>query len=457
MPPLPLLGALLDTAGAALKAARGSGASAANDASAATSAVPFAQTLKQSVATRGDTANAGTSDVSTKPAASKPAAGAKPSGTDDDKTTDDTTANAATANPDAAALAAAAAVQAQLQARPDPATPADAATAAAAAAAVTAQKTAVSGQPDATATLADHAAKDATAQPIDPASSRDALQAALAKLTGGAGAIAMPATGTSAAATPTAPAATASNAAAPLTPKVPTFDRTLADAKGTLATQQTPTQVTPQTLQADANAQSGAQHALAAAGNATDPAASATLAAGATAAAAAQANLQLSPAAGAIAAANAHALAPHVGTADWTDALSQKVVFLSNAHQQSAELTLNPPDLGPLQVVLRVADNHAHALFVSQHAQVRDAVEAALPKLREAMEAGGLGLGSATVSDGGLASQQQQQNPQQTNAYGQPSRRGNGGPSAVDAPVDAAQSAPVAARASRAGLVDTFA
>ena len=456
MPPLPLLGALLDTAGAALKAARGSGASAANDASAATSAVPFAQTLKQSVATRGDTANAGTSDVSTKPAASKPAAGAKPSGTDDDKTTDDTTANAAT-DPDAAALAAAAAVQAQLQARPAPATPADAATAAAAAAAVTAQKTAVSGQPDATATLADHAAKDATAQPTDPASSRDALQAALAKLTGGAGAIAMPATGTAGAATPTAPAATASNAAAPLTPKVPTFDRTLADAKGALATQQTPTQVTPQTLQADANAQSGAQHALAAAGNATDPAASATLAAGATAAAAAQANLQLSPAAGAIAAANAHALAPHVGTADWTDALSQKVVFLSNAHQQSAELTLNPPDLGPLQVVLRVADNHAHALFVSQHAQVRDAVEAALPKLREAMEAGGLGLGSATVSDGGLASQQQQQNPQQTNAYGQPSRRGNGGPSAVDAPVDAAQSAPVAARASRAGLVDTFA
>ncbi|MDN7703034.1 flagellar hook-length control protein FliK [Burkholderia semiarida] len=459
MPPLPLLGALLDTAGAALKATRGPGASAtANDAPAAASAVPFAQTLKQSVTTRGDTASTGTPDVPAKQAASKPAAGAKPSGTDDDDATDATAANAtATANPDAAALAAAAAVQAQLQARPDTATPADATTAAAAAGAAAAQKTAVPGQPDAAATLADHATQDAAALPTDPASSRDALQAALAKLTGGANAIAMPATGTSAAATPTAPAATTSNAAAPLTPKVPTFDRTLADAKGALATQQAPAQVTPQTLQADANAQSGAQHALAAAGNATDPAASATLAAGAAATAAAQANLQLSPAAGAIAAANAHALAPHVGTADWTDALSQKVVFLSNAHQQSAELTLNPPDLGPLQVVLRVADNHAHALFVSQHAQVRDAVEAALPKLREAMEAGGLGLGSATVSDGGLASQQQQQNPQQTFAGGQPSRRGNSGPSAVDAPVDAARSAPVAAPVSRAGLVDTFA
>ncbi|WP_175847272.1 flagellar hook-length control protein FliK [Burkholderia arboris] len=452
MPPLPLLGALIDTAGAALKAARGSGSSAStgNDASATPTAVPFAQTLKQSVVTRRDASNTATPDASTTQVASKPAASTKPSGTDDDKSTDD--ANATT-NPDAAALAAAAAVQAQLQARTDNATPANATPATAAAAA---QKTAVSGQPDATATLTGQAAKDAAAQPTDPASSRDALQAALAKLTGGAGAIAMPATGTSAGATASAPAATASTAAAaPLTPKVPTFDRTLADAKGALTSQQTPTQATAQALQADATAQSGTQHALAAASNATDPAASATLAAGATAAAAAQANLQLSPAAGAIAAANAHVLAPHVGTADWTDALSQKVVFLSNAHQQSAELTLNPPDLGPLQVVLRVADNHAHALFVSQHAQVRDAVEAALPKLREAMEAGGLGLGSATVSDGGFASQQQ--NPQQTFAHGQSSRRGNGGSSAVDAPADAAQSAPAAASVSRAGLVDTFA
>jgi flagellar hook-length control protein FliK len=443
MPPLPLLGALLDTAGSALKAARGSGSSGAaagNDASATTNAVPFAQTLKQSVITRRDASNSGVPATSAQQASSKSAAGTKPSANDDDDATDDTAANPAT-NPDAAALAAAAAVQAQLQARTDNAVPADAAAAA--------QKTAVSGQPDATATLADHAAKDAAAT---PAASRDALQAALAKLTGGSGAIAMPATGTTAS-TPAATAATGT--AAPLTPKVPTFERTLADAKGALATQQTPAQATAQALQASATAQSGEQHALAAASDAADPAASATLAAGATAAAAAQANLQLSPAAGAIAAANAHVLAPHIGTPDWTDALSQKVVFLSNAHQQSAELTLNPADLGPLQVVLRVADNNAHALFVSQHAQVREAVEAALPKLREAMEAGGLGLGSATVSDGGFASQQQ--NQQQTFAHGQSSRRGSGGSSADDAPVGAVQSAPADASVSRAGLVDTFA
>ncbi|WP_175736243.1 flagellar hook-length control protein FliK [Burkholderia ambifaria] len=453
MPPLPLLGALLDTAGTAIKAARGAGSSAAatsagNDAATSPAAVPFAQTLKQSVGTRHDAANAGKPDTATQQASSTSPAGAKPADRVDDKSTDD--ANA-TPNADAAALAAAAAVQAQLQARVNDATPAGGA---ADTAATAAQTTAVSGQPDATAALTNHAGKDAAAEPALPASGREALQAALAKLTGGAGAIAMPATGTAAATAATAPASTTSaSAAAPLTPKVPTFDRTLADAKGALAPQPTPTQATAQALQAGAVGQPAA-HALAATEEAASPAADASVAAAATAAAAAQANLQAAPAASSVAAANAHVLAPHVGTADWTDALSQKVVFLSNAHQQSAELTLNPPDLGPLQVVLRVADNHAHALFVSQHAQVRDAVEAALPKLREAMEAGGLGLGSATVSDGGFA---QQQNPQQSFAGGRPSPRARAGSSAVDAPVDAAQSAAAGATVSRAGLVDTFA
>lgn len=452
MPPLPLLGVLLDTAGTALKAIRDAGSSASaksagNDAASSPAAMPFAQTLKQSVVTRHDAAIAGKPDVSTKQASSTSAAGTKSADHDDDQSTDDAIA---TPNPDAAALAAAAAVQAQLQTRANDAAPPDADTAATAA-----QTTAVSGQPDATAALTNRASKDAAAEAAAPVSGRDTLKAALAKLTGGAGAIAMPATGTAATAAAPAAATSASAAATAPTPKVPTFDRTLADAKGALATQQAPTQATATALQAGATAQSAAQHAFAAAEETASPAADATVAAAATAAAAAQANLQASPAASSIAAANAHVLAPHVGTADWTDALSQKVVFLSNAHQQSAELTLNPPDLGPLQVVLRVADNHAHALFVSQHAQVRDAVEAALPKLREAMEAGGLGLGSASVSDGGFASQQQ--NPQQSFAGGRPSPRARAGSSAADAPVDAVQSAAAGATVSRAGLVDTFA
>ncbi|TXG14185.1 flagellar hook-length control protein FliK, partial [Burkholderia territorii] len=198
MPPLPLLGVLLDTAGTALKAIRDAGSSASsrpagNDAASSPAAMPFAQTLKQSVVTRHDAATAGAPDATTKQASSGSAAGTKSADRNDDPSTEDAIAPV---NPDAAALAAAAAVQAQLQVRANDAAPADADTAATAAATTTA--TAVSGQPDATAALTNHASKDAGAEPAVPVSGRDTLQAALAKLTGGAGAIAMPATGTAA-------------------------------------------------------------------------------------------------------------------------------------------------------------------------------------------------------------------------------------------------------------------
>ncbi|PLZ00675.1 flagellar hook-length control protein FliK [Burkholderia sp. WAC0059] len=145
----------------------------------------------------------------------------------------------------------------------------------------------------------------------------------------------------------------------------------------------------------------------------------------------------------------ASSLSPQVGTSDWEEALSQKVVFLSGTRQQSAELTLNPENLGPLQVVLQVSDNHAHALFVSQHQQVRDAVEAALPKLREAMEAGGIGLGSASVSDG-FAGQSGQQDSEQKGGRSRASTD-------EDADADLTTASVTAPVRRTVGLVDTFA
>jgi flagellar hook-length control protein FliK len=118
-------------------------------------------------------------------------------------------------------------------------------------------------------------------------------------------------------------------------------------------------------------------------------------------------------------------------------------------------LTLNPPDLGPLQVVLQVADNHAHALFVSQHQQVREAVEAALPKLRDALAAGGLGLGSASVSDGFARQASQQQAGNQGGGSGR--RSGSGGRSGGGQDDGAITSTATISTRRTVGLVDTFA
>lgn len=91
-------------------------------------------------------------------------------------------------------------------------------------------------------------------------------------------------------------------------------------------------------------------------------------------------------------------LTPRVGALGWDQALSQKVVWMVSGAEQSASLSLNPPDLGPLQVVLTVTNDQANATFISAQPEVRLAIEAAMPKLREMMSDAGIQLGQANVS-----------------------------------------------------------
>ena len=91
-------------------------------------------------------------------------------------------------------------------------------------------------------------------------------------------------------------------------------------------------------------------------------------------------------------------LTQQVGTQGWDQALGQKIVWMVAGAQQSATLMLNPPDLGPLQIILNVSNDQADATFISAQPEVRQALEAALPKLREMMNEVGIQLSDATVS-----------------------------------------------------------
>ncbi|MDP3689211.1 MAG: flagellar hook-length control protein FliK, partial [Sulfurimicrobium sp.] len=62
--------------------------------------------------------------------------------------------------------------------------------------------------------------------------------------------------------------------------------------------------------------------------------------------------------------------------------------------------------LGPMEVRLSVNNDQITAIFVSHHPAVRDAIEDALPRLREMLADSGLSLGSATVSSDSLPQQQ---------------------------------------------------
>ncbi len=103
-------------------------------------------------------------------------------------------------------------------------------------------------------------------------------------------------------------------------------------------------------------------------------------------------------------------LAPHVGTPAWDQALGQKVIWMVGGAQQSASLSLNPPDLGPMQIILSVSNDQATATFVTAQPEVRQALEAAIPKLREMLGEAGIQLGATNVS---TQTSNQQNTPEQ--------------------------------------------
>jgi flagellar hook-length control protein FliK len=144
-------------------------------------------------------------------------------------------------------------------------------------------------------------------------------------------------------------------------------------------------------------------------------------------------------------------LTPPVGTPAWDQALGQKVVWMVGGGQQSAALTLNPPDLGPMQVVLHVSNGQADASFTANQPEVRAALEAAMPKLREMMSDAGIQLGQATIS-AGMPDQQNKSGEQ--SGSGQNSR-GSFGQSneAADAPARVIGTTKIT---SGQGLVDTY-
>ncbi|HVC49375.1 MAG TPA: flagellar hook-length control protein FliK [Burkholderiales bacterium] len=97
-----------------------------------------------------------------------------------------------------------------------------------------------------------------------------------------------------------------------------------------------------------------------------------------------------------------------VNTPSWPDSFAQKVVLLVGQQTHVASLHLNPPELGPIQVHLSVHHGEVNAVFLSHQAGVRDAIEAALPKLRAQMDASGMTLGQTQVSSDNAGRQQGQ-------------------------------------------------
>ncbi|WP_168403443.1 flagellar hook-length control protein FliK [Erwinia amylovora] len=93
-----------------------------------------------------------------------------------------------------------------------------------------------------------------------------------------------------------------------------------------------------------------------------------------------------------------------IGSAAWQQSLSQQLALYTRDGVQNAEIRLHPEELGSLQITVRMQQDQAQLHIISEHPQVRQALEAALPQLRSALAESGVQLGQASVSADGSSS-----------------------------------------------------
>lgn len=148
------------------------------------------------------------------------------------------------------------------------------------------------------------------------------------------------------------------------------------------------------------------------------------------------------------------AVATPLGNPNWSADFSRQFVSIAqgaNNMPHTAELRLDPPELGPLRISINISDNTATAVFVSPHAAVRQTVENALPQLQQQLAQAGISLGQTSVSDHGQPDQAAHQSSA-SNGHGSASKGG------VTATAGDSGAALATARSTASNaLVDTFA
>lgn len=135
----------------------------------------------------------------------------------------------------------------------------------------------------------------------------------------------------------------------------------------------------------------------------------------------------------------------------WGADLGNRVMWMVKQDVQTADIKLNPPHLGPLEVRVSMANDGVSVTFSSHHATVRDALDAAMPRLRDMLMDNGLQLANANVTNKPFS---EHQNPGQ----GQQQNTGFGDyQSSGEFDGDAGEGEAANAALVRLGLVDYYA
>lgn len=83
--------------------------------------------------------------------------------------------------------------------------------------------------------------------------------------------------------------------------------------------------------------------------------------------------------------------------AGFDDGFGTRIAWMAEQRLGHAEIRLNPEHIGPIDVRVQLDGDRVNAEFHSAHAEVRQALEASVPRLRELLGQQGLQLGHADV------------------------------------------------------------
>lgn len=89
--------------------------------------------------------------------------------------------------------------------------------------------------------------------------------------------------------------------------------------------------------------------------------------------------------------------------------LQERVTSMLSINNKEAEIRLDPPEMGSMQIRIRSDAEQAQINFVVQNQQAKEALEQSLPRLRELLMQQGLELGESSISYGGSSPEQNEQ------------------------------------------------
>jgi flagellar hook-length control protein FliK len=86
-----------------------------------------------------------------------------------------------------------------------------------------------------------------------------------------------------------------------------------------------------------------------------------------------------------------------IGQGAWAEETGNKIMWMLGRAESRAELILTPPHLGKVEVSINLNGEQTAAQFVASSQAAREALEQAMPRLRELFAQAGIELGKASV------------------------------------------------------------